>query len=90
MDLFIAAGIIIRHQFAQQIVQYELREMAEKHIHLVCVECGALKEIKKKELDDEEAHLPKYRGFHPQCKIDYVYGLCSKCRRKSDKTIKRK
>ena len=46
LDVLEDGGLIVRHQLNAQSVQYELRALAETHLHLVCMKCGAIREMK--------------------------------------------
>ena len=64
VDVLVDSGLIVRHQLTAQAVQYELRMLAETHLHLICMKCGAL----------------KISRFTPEYHALYIYGLCSKCK----------
>ena len=36
VDVLVDSGLIVRHQLTAQAVQYELRMLAETHLHLIC------------------------------------------------------
>ena len=42
VDVLVDSGLIVRHQLTAQAVQYELRMLAETHLHLICMKCGAI------------------------------------------------
>ena len=46
VDVLVDSGLIVRHQLTAQAVQYELRMLAETHLHLICMKCGAIREQK--------------------------------------------
>lgn len=46
LDVLEDGGLIVRHQLNAQSVQYELRALAETHLHLICMKCGAIREMK--------------------------------------------
>ncbi|MDR0349805.1 MAG: transcriptional repressor [Tannerella sp.] len=77
--LLLDASLIVRHQFTSQIVQYELRAVAETHHHTFCNYCGAVNEIKNVRLHREMQFLriPKFTHTHH---LLYIYGMCSKCK----------
>ena len=61
------------------IVQYELRMLAETHLHLICMKCGAIRELKDATLKKDVGAL-KISRFTPEYHALYIYGLCSKCK----------
>ncbi|WP_368350455.1 transcriptional repressor, partial [Parabacteroides merdae] len=60
-------------------VQYELRMLAETHLHLICMKCGAIREQKDATLKKDVGAL-KISRFTPEYHALYIYGLCSKCK----------
>lgn len=78
LEMLREAGLIVRHQLAAQTVQYELRALAETHLHLICTKCGAIREMKDSTLKKEVGKL-RISRFKPEFHALYVYGICSKC-----------
>ena len=52
------------------------------HSHLVCTECGEIREISLDEIDRRVADM-KFSGFSPAYVSTCIYGLCDKCRIKT-------
>ncbi len=88
LDILVDAGIVIRHQFNTQSVQYELRTLAESHFHLVCTRCGAIKEIKNSHVR-QQVNGMKTNRFSVEFILLYLYGVCGKCRYNRKKKIKK-
>lgn len=83
IDLFIDAGLVIKHQFGNT-SQYERSYNNETHHHMICTNCGKVSEF---EDDDLRTVLvaKKFRGFTMSHYSLYVYGLCAKCAREKNK-----
>ena len=79
LDVLEDGGLIVRHQLNAQSVQYELRALAETHLHLVCMKCGAIREMKDNVLKKDVNNL-KISRFTPEFHALYIYGICSKCK----------
>lgn len=79
VDVLVDSGLIVRHQLTAQAVQYELRMLAETHLHLICMKCGAIRELKDATLKKDVGAL-KISRFTPEYHALYIYGLCSKCK----------
>jgi Fur family ferric uptake transcriptional regulator len=79
IELLMDAGLIIRHQFSSQLVQYELKFVAATHHHAVCTYCGAVREFKNDKTSKEIANH-KIIKFAYEYHAVYVYGICSKCK----------
>jgi Fur family ferric uptake transcriptional regulator len=84
VDVLVEGGIIVRHQIASKKVEYELRKKAETHLHQVCSNCGAQREVKIDTLlkSGIYSHITR---FTPEYFSLYVYGVCSKCKNKRKK-----
>lgn len=83
MLLFQEAGLVRRHQFPDQPAQYERVVVGSEasHHHLVCSFCGKVKEVKGSSLIDALG-AQCYQGFTPEYVALYVYGLCSRCKKR--------
>ena len=79
VDVLVDCGLVIRHQLTSQSVQYELRMLAETHLHLICMKCGTVRELKDATLKRSIDAL-KVSRFTPEYHALYIYGLCSKCK----------
>lgn len=84
VQLLVDAGILRRHQFDGRQSQYEsvADNMDQSHVHLICINCGKVKEMKVSPETQIIAEGKKYRGFLPKYHTTYVYGTCSACRKK--------
>ena len=50
MELFCACGIVRKHQFGTREALYEKIVSSGNHHHLICSDCGKIKEVKDSEL----------------------------------------
>lgn len=81
MELLIECGLVRKHQFGNQHAQYERVCDATNHHHLICTECGKIKDVKDVEFI-KYMNTIKYPAFTPSYFMLYVYGLCNSCARK--------
>ncbi len=79
LDVLVDAGLVVRHQWNAQPVQYELRIYAETHAHLICRKCGMIRELRNGAFT-ASARGMKISRFTPEYYCLYIYGICSKCR----------
>ncbi|MDR2232519.1 MAG: transcriptional repressor [Tannerella sp.] len=79
IELLMDAGMVVRHQFTPQLVQYELKCAAATHMHVVCTYCGAVKECKNDKLASGITSF-KIAKFTHEYHTLYIYGMCSKCK----------
>lgn len=86
IDLFADAGIVRRHRFGNEPAQYEkiVDCAGANHQHLVCTQCGKVKEIKDQSLIKTLANQ-RYQAFTPEYFQFYIYGTCAQCSRRNKK-----
>lgn len=84
IQLFVDCGLIRRHQFDGKSAQYERIAGNGNHHHLICTQCGRIKEVKDVSLINN-LNSRRYPTFHTSYFALYVYGVCSRCLRKSKK-----
>lgn len=87
LNVLVDAGLLVRHPMTVQSVQYELRIYADTHLHLICTECGSIRETRDAVFVDNIKNQRLSR-FMPDYYCLYVYGLCGKCRAKSRRSSK--
>jgi Fur family ferric uptake transcriptional regulator len=79
------AGVVAPHHGAKGITRYELAEwLAGHHHHVVCVECGAVDDIRLAEsaehdLESLVAAVAATARFHPTGHSLEIDGTCEKC-----------
>lgn len=91
VDLLVDSGLMRRHQFGSQAEYERVNPVGGNHLHLVCLQCGSIKELREPELMKQlSAH--RYSSLKPDYFDLTVYGTCSKCQRrlKSQNTTKKK
>lgn len=74
---FEAAGLVLRHHFADRSV-FELADTAH-HDHMVCVECGEIAEFVDKTIERQQEAIAKKHGFMIQDHSLCLYGKCKTC-----------
>lgn len=86
-------GLIVRHKFGAQAAMYERTSGTTGHLHLICQQCGKVKEVKDQMLIDTVTDR-NFGSFHATTATLYVYGVCGAClrrsRRKAQKAISKK
>lgn len=82
LSLLEKAGVVKRTSFSQRHMCYEI--FREPHIHLVCSNCGKIKEIKAPEIHEifEMLKIEKnLNEFDPIFYIIEIYGTCKNCKK---------
>ena len=79
LELLLDCSLIVKHQFGEQVAQYEKTFGAAIHHHLVCTKCGKVKEFSDKNIRTA-IQSKKFAGFAPTHYSLYLYGICKKCK----------
>jgi len=80
----VAAGVLIRLEFAEGFARFELDEgLAEHHHHLVCTGCGIVADLElpdlERTLDTTAVDIRRRAGFEARThRLDF-FGLCAAC-----------
>ena len=77
IELLLDCGLVVKHQFGANAAQYERAYGNENHDHIICVDCGEVRETRNNLIT--EAQLKKIRRFKVSYYSMYIYGICSKC-----------
>lgn len=81
LELLLNSRLITKHQFGQQEAQYEKAFDDKIHHHLVCTDCGKVKEFANKQIKNA-IQTKRFAYFETTHYSLYIYGLCSKCKQK--------
>ncbi len=84
VQLLIECGLVRRHQFDNKSAQYERVPGVGNHHHLICTQCGKIKEVKDPELI-KVLNGKRYPTFTTDYFVLYVYGVCSRCAKRNRK-----
>ena len=79
MELLLGAKIVVRHQFSNTNVQYELKHIADQYNHVICTYCGSVRKIKNDKMNSffTDYKIPKFTTEYFSL---FFYGICSKCK----------
>ena len=81
VNLLCECGILRKLQFGDQQAQYEKLLSKANHHHLICTECGKIKDVKDPEFV-LYMNSKKYNAFTISYFSFYVYGICNNCLRR--------
>ncbi len=79
---FETAGLVKKHHFEGGNSVFEI-DQGEHHDHLVCVECGLVKEFVDEFIEQQQETIAKSNNFTMTDHSLVIYGLCEKCHQKS-------
>lgn len=84
LELLLECKLVVKHQFGDQIAQYEKTFGTVKHNHLVCTSCGKIKEFSDKKIRTLIQNK-RFAQFDVSYYSLYLYGTCKKCKIESEK-----
>lgn len=74
-------GMIARVDFAEEAARYD--PIIERHDHLVCTRCGALKDVRLEFSASALGHAIRRAGFRIERYRTELFGLCGACAKTS-------
>lgn len=77
IELLFECGLVVKHQFGAHAAQYERAYGNENHDHIICIDCGVVRESRSNLIGEEQ--LKKIKKFKVSYYSMYIYGVCSKC-----------
>lgn len=84
MELLVEAGLVHKHNFGGNQSKYERVTGIANHHHLICSQCGNVKEIKDNSINKILA-AQHYGKFQAQYADLQIYGICARCQKKTKK-----
>ncbi len=78
---FESAGLVNRLHFEGGQAVFELNE-GSHHDHMVCVECGKVKEFVDEVIEAAQDKIAAKAGWEMTDHALYIYGICPDCRKK--------
>lgn len=79
INVFTEQGIVHKLEFSEGKARYELTSLPHHH-HVICVNCGIVKDIEDCDVDDLEKKISKNLEFEIQTHRLEFFGLCKKCK----------
>lgn len=74
---FEQAGLLIRHHFESGKAIFELNQKSH-HDHIVCLQCGFIKEFVDEEIENRQNIVAEKNGFNIIDHALYIYADCTK------------
>lgn len=78
IDLLLECGLVVKHQFGENVSKYERAYGNENHNHIICTSCGRVWETKNGDLFTP-TQQKKIKKFTVHYYSMYIYGICNKC-----------
>jgi len=81
IDLLLDCNLVTKHQFGNNIAQFEKTHNTNIHHHSICTVCGKVKEFSDANIR-RAIQSKKIKNFNTSHYSLYVYGICNKCEKK--------
>ena len=80
IELLLDCKLVIKHQFGNNIAQFEKAFNNRYHEHLICQKCGKVEEFADSRINEVVEHIEDKYQFSVHHHLLYIYGLCKACR----------
>ncbi len=77
MEFLLGKGFIDKVEFGEGKYRYEIKK--GDHHHLICTNCGSVKDIKDKYMNELEKEIQESTGFMVKNHSMEFFGLCKNC-----------
>jgi Fur family ferric uptake transcriptional regulator len=79
LDLLVQCGLVRKSSFGDQHAHYEAVRSDEHHDHLICLNCDAIIEFFRADLEALQDGICHSFGFKPMHHSHQIFGLCKDC-----------
>lgn len=79
LDLLLDCKLVIKHQFGNNIAQFEKAYDNGHHEHLICQRCGKVEEFSDPRIGEVVEQMEDRFRFTVHHHLLYVYGICRDC-----------
>lgn len=79
LDLLLDCKLVIKHQFGNNIAQFEKAYDNGYHEHLICQRCGKVEEFSDSRISEVVEQMEDRFRFTVHHHLLYVYGICRDC-----------
>ncbi len=83
LELLLDCKLIIRHQFGQNMAQFEKSYKSKQHDHLICLTCGSITEFCEPRIQEIKDDIGDFNDFNVVEHSLYLYGYCKYCKKKN-------
>lgn len=80
IDLLLECKLVVKHQFGNNMAQFEKAYNSKKHEHLVCKRCGRVDEFADPRLEEIVYLAEEKYDFTVHHHMLYIYGICKECK----------
>ncbi len=80
LKLLTKSGLATERVFADNLTRYEPLSAEDHHDHLICMNCGSIKEFENTRIERLQERIADEFGFDTIIHKMELYGYCRKCR----------
>lgn len=84
LDLLVQCGLVRKSSLGSSHANYEAAHDDEHHDHLICLNCNAVLEFFRPDLEALQEEICGVQGFKPLHHSLQIFGLCRSCHGKTD------
>ncbi len=89
LKLLTECGVAFERKFGDGLTRYELADESSHHDHLICVDCGKIIEFEEPQIEELQEKIAKRYGFTVKSHKHEMYGTCSDCQAKANRSARR-
>jgi Fur family ferric uptake transcriptional regulator len=80
LRMLVESGLLQEHHFADnEGTRFELNVSDEHHDHIICLNCGKIREFEEPLIEQLQERVAVQLGFKLQSHTHQLYGTCSDC-----------
>lgn len=80
LRMLVDSGLLLEHKFADhEGTRFELKKSDDHHDHLICLECGTIREFEEPLIEQLQERVAKELGFTLLSHTHQLYGHCETC-----------
>lgn len=83
IDLLLDCKLIVKHQFGNNIAQFERTYDVQPHEHLICLKCHTITENFDSNIPQAIERSAAEIGFAHSHHSLYIYGICKNCQKQT-------
>jgi len=85
LELLASCDLLSKRNFGENKARYEAKYGRKSHDHLICTNCGAIKEFMEPEIEKLVDQISKKIGFEPTGHAFNIFGKCTNKNCKNNK-----
>jgi Fur family transcriptional regulator, ferric uptake regulator len=80
LRMLVESGLLQEHRFADnEGTRFELNVSDEHHDHIICLDCGKIREFEEPLIEQLQERVAEQLGFTLKSHTHQLYGYCSDC-----------